>query len=153
MAQYPDNVPTGYAGDGTDFTNVRRDPQGAMRNVYASVSVADAATAGTTYGLVPFQAGARIGYGSKFYTPDVDTASNVTWNVGYLYEDTSATSDADAFISAQSGQSAAVLSFDENEGMSFVATGNGWVTAALAAGPVTTAGTIEASIDVGYDQN
>jgi len=151
MAQFPDNVPTGYAGDATDFLKVKRDTFGAMRRAYDSIAVADGATAGTTYGLIPFQKGASVGYGSKFYTPDLDTDSNVTWNLGYLYSDTSLTSDADAFISAGSGQSAAVLTFDENEGMSFVAEGSGWITAELAAGPVTTAGTVEISAELAYD--
>lgn len=151
MSQYPDNLPTGAAGDSTDFLKVKRDTFGALRSEYASIAVADSASAGTTYGLVPFQKGFRISYGSKFYTPDLDTTTNVTWNLGYLYEDSTLTSDADAFISAGSGQAAAVLSFDENEGMSFEAEGNGWVTAALAAGPVTTAGTIEAVLDFRYD--
>lgn len=153
MAQYPDNVPTGYAGDDTDFLKVRRDTFGATRQVYESISVADSATAGTTYGLIPFQKGATVDYGSKLFTPDLDTASNVTWNLGYLYNDTSLTSDADAFISAGSGQTAAVLSFDEEEGMSFVAEGDGWITAALAAGPVTTAGTIEFKGAIAYEND
>jgi hypothetical protein len=156
MTTYPDNVPTGYAGDYTDFLKVKRDTFGALRSQYTSIAVADSASAGTTYGLVPFQKGFRISYGSKFYTPDLDTTTNVTWNIGYMYEDTSSTgaaaaSDPDAFASAVSGQTAAVLTFDENEGMSFVASGNGWVAAALAAGPVTTAGTVEATLDFTYD--
>jgi hypothetical protein len=156
MTTYPDNVPTGNAGDYTDFLKVKRDTFGALRSQYTSIAVADSASAGTTYGLVPFQKGFRISYGSKFYTPDLDTTTNVTWNIGYMYEDTSssgaaAASDPDAFASAVSGQAAAVLTFDENEGMSFVASGNGWVTAALAAGPVTTAGTVEATLDFTYD--
>ena len=117
MTTFPDNVPTGYAGDYTDFLKVKRDTFGALRSQYTSIAVADSASAGTTYGLVPFQKGFRISYGSKFYTPDLDTTTNVTWNLGYMYEDTSssgagAASDADAFASALSGQSAAVLSFD-----------------------------------------
>lgn len=151
MAQYPANLPSGYNGDSTDFLKVRRDAFGATRQVYASIAVADSASAGTTYGLVPFQKGATLDYGGKLYTPDLDTDSNVTWNLGYLYEDSTLTSDDNAFISAGSGQTAGVLVFDENEGMSFVAAGNGWVTAALAAGPVTTAGTIELKAGVAYE--
>jgi len=154
MTTYPDNVPTGYAGDSTDFNKVKRDTFGALRSQYTSIAVADSASAATSYGLIPFQKGFRISYGSKFYTPDLDTTTNVTWNLGYLYEDTAvagAASDEDAFASALSGQSAAVLAFDENEGMSFEAQGNGWVTATLAAGPVTSAGTVEATIDFRYD--
>lgn len=151
MAQYPASVPSGYNGDATDFLKVRRDTFGATRQVYASIAVADNASAGTTYGLIPFQAGATVDYGSKLYTPDLDTASNVTWNLGFLYEDSTLTSDDNAFISAVSGQSASVISFDEEEGMSFVAAGTGWITAKLAAGPVTTAGTIEFKGGIAYE--
>jgi hypothetical protein len=151
MSQFPDNVPTKYAGDRTDFLRVKRDTFGAMRSEYASIAVADSASAGTTYGLVPFQAGFRISYGSKFFSPDLDTTTNVTWNLGFLYEDTALTSDDNAFATLLSGQAAAVLSFDEVAGMSFEATANGWVVATLAAGPVSIAGNIESVIDFTYD--
>lgn len=154
MTTYPTFVPTRYSGTYRDFLDVRRDVSGATRQVYESISVADSASAGTTYGLIPFQAGVTVDYGSKFYTPDLDTDSNVTWNLGYMYEDTAvagAASDADAFASLLSGQTAAVLSFDEFAGMSFVSAGNGWIVAALAAGPVTTAGTIEFKGGIAYE--
>lgn len=149
--QYPDNVPTGFAGDRTDFLKVKRATDGALRSEYKSISVADSASAGTTYGLVPFQKGYRVSYGSALTTTDLDTATNVTLNVGYLYESTALTSDADAFASALSGQAAALLAFDEEAGVSWVAEGDGWITVALAAGPVTTAGTITGKIDGCYD--
>lgn len=151
MAQFPDNVPTGFAGDATDFLKVKRDSTGANRTEYKSITVADSASAGTTYGLVPFQKGFRLSYGSAFGTDDLDTASNVTWNLGYLYSDTALTSDADAFASALSGQASAVLTFDEKAGLSWVAEGEGWVVAALAAGPVTTEGDIELQAVGCYD--
>ena len=151
MAQYPDNVPTGFAGDYTDFLKVKRAPDASLRLKYATIDVADNATAGTTYGLVPFQKGFRLSYASRLYTTDLDTASNVTWNVGYMYEDTSLTSDADAFISAISGQSAGLMTFDEEEGLVWVAAGDGWITAALAAGPVTTAGSVSGQFVGCYD--
>lgn len=156
MTTYPSSVPTGYAGDYTDFLKAKHNTFGAVSSQYTSIAVADSASAGTSYGLIPFQKGFRISYGSKFYSPDLDTGSTVTWDLGYLYEDTAvagAASDADAFASLLSGQTAAVLSFDEVAGMSFVAAGNGWVVATLAAGPVTTAGTIEAVIDFTYSQS
>lgn len=151
---YPAHVPTGYAGTYRDFLDVRRDVSGATRQVYNSISVADSASAGTTYGLIPFQAGATVDYGSKLYTPDLDTGTNVTWNLGYLLEDSAtagAASDADAFISLGSGQAASILSFDEFAGMSFIAPGNGWIVAKLAAGPVTTAGTIQFRGGIAYE--
>lgn len=152
MTTYPDNVPTGYAGDDTDFLKVKRDPSGALRLQYKVITVGDASTAGTTFGLVPFQKGFRLSYGgTKLYVDDLDTATNVTINYGYLYE-TDTTSDADAFGSAiTTGQAAGFVTFDEEEGMSWVATDNGWIVAALAAGPTSTEGTIEAQIVGCYD--
>lgn len=115
------------------------------RYVRRTATVSDNATAGTTYGMFPFQKGCRMNYGSSLVTTDLDTTTNVTWNFGYIYLDNDTTTninDLDAFISAQSGQAAGVLRFDEVAGASFVATDAGWFVAELAAGPVTTAGTI-----------
>ncbi len=152
--KYPAHVPTGYQGTYLDFLQVRRDNSGATRAVYNSIAIADSATAGTTYGLVPFQTGCTVDYGSKLYTPDLDTTTNVTWDLGFLYEDSAtagATSSAAAFISAGSGQAASVLGFNANTGMSFIAKGRGWITAKLHAGPVTTPGTIEFHGAVAYE--
>ena len=151
---YPTNVPVGFQGTYRDFLDVRRDVSGATRQVYNTMAVADSASAGTTYGFVPFQPGCTVDYGSKLYTPDLDTATNVTWDFGYLYEDSAtagAASSAAAFISAGSGQAASLLVFNANSGMSWIAKGNGWLTAKLHAGPVTTPGTIEFRGAVAYE--
>ena len=149
--QYPSVLPTGYAGDSTDFHRVKRDTFGAVRMQYASVTVADNSTAGRTFGLVPFRKGFRLSYGSRGGTTDLDTASNVTWNIGYLYESTAFTSDPDAFASAISGQAAGTITFDEKAGLSWVAEGDGWIVGTLAAGPVTTAGTLDMLAEGCYD--
>lgn len=115
------------------------------RLVIRTAVVADNASAGTTYGLVPFQKGMSVDYGTRLVTSDLDATTNVTWNYGYIYLDNDTTTninDTDAFISAVSGQSASVISFDEGSGATFVATAPGWTVATLAGGPVTTAGTI-----------
>lgn len=151
MTQYPDNVPTGFAGDRTDFLKVKRDTFGALRKEYSSIAVADSASSGTTYGLIPFQKDFRLSYGTRFANTDLDTATNVTYSIGYLYEDSTLTSDPDAFASGIAGATAAVGNFNQSEGMSFVAEGNGWVTIALTGGPVSTAGTLEFDAVLGYD--
>lgn len=123
------------------------------RLVVRTATVSDDASAGTTYGLIPFQKGVSVDYGSKLITDDLDTASNVTWDLGYIYlDDDTATNinDTDAFISAQSGQTAGVLGFDEVAGATWVATAPGWIIATLAAGPVTTAGTVTFNGTISY---
>jgi len=115
------------------------------RVIVRTAVVADDASAGTTYGLVPFQKGASVDYGSKLVTSDLDTTTNVTWDFGYIYLDNDTTTninDTDAFVSGVSGQAASVIAFDEVAGATWVATDSGWLTATLAAGPVTTAGTV-----------
>jgi hypothetical protein len=141
----PTVLANGYSDAEVDV-NLAPSGQGdGPRVVVRTAVVADNATAGTTYGLVPFQKGASVDYGAKLITSDLDTATNVTWNFGYTYLDNDTTTninDTDAFISAQSGQTAGVLGFDEVAGATWVATAPGWLTATLAAGPVTTAGTV-----------
>lgn len=152
MAQFPDNVPTDFAGDATDFLKAKKDTFGALRTQYRSIAVADATTAGATWGIAPFRKGFRLSYGSKYHVTDVDTATNVTLNVGYLYSDTALTSDADAFASAvTTGQGGGLITFDEEEGLEWVSEGDGWITFALAAGPVSTAGTIKGQTTGCYD--
>lgn len=152
MPQFPSAVPTGFAGDATDFTKTKKDSFGAARLQYSAVTVADSSSAGTTFGLIPFNKGARLGYGSKYHVSDIDTGTTVTLNVGYLYSDTSLTSDADAFASAvTTGQAGGLISFDEEEGLSWVAEGDGWIAVEIAAGPVTSAGTIKGQSVIVYD--
>jgi len=149
----PTNLPTGYDGTYKDFLKTKVDRDGCVRLSVSSIAVADNATAGTIYGLVPFNKGARLSYGGRLGSPDLDTASNVTWNVGYVYETgaTTIADDPDAFASGVSGQAEAVIAFDETEGLTWVAAANGWLIAQLAAGPVTTAGTITLQAPMAYD--
>jgi len=148
---YPTAVPSDFAGDSTDFLKVKRSPDGCVRTQYRSVTIADSSTAGSTFGIVPFQKGFRMSYGSRLYVSDLDTATTVTVDVGYLYE-TSTASDTDAFASAvTTGQTGGLISFDEHAGLSWVAADNGWIVVRIAAGPVTTAGTASGLIDGSYD--
>ena len=56
----PTIVPTGFAGDDTDFNKVKRDTFGAMRLVTGSATVASGTADGAFIGLVPFNKGARL---------------------------------------------------------------------------------------------
>lgn len=139
----PTNLPTGYNGTYTDYLHTKADRDGCARLQYSSISITAAATAGTTYGLVPFNKGFRLSYGSRLSTADLDTSTNVTLDIGYTYKTgSSATDDPDAFATALSAQTAGVLTFDEVAGLSWVAEDDGWITVTLAAGPTTTTGTV-----------
>lgn len=155
MAQFPSNVPTGYAGDATDFLKVKADKFGALRNQYSTISTSSGATAGTTYGMVPFNKGFRLSYATKYHVTDIDagTAPAVTLNVGYLYSDTALTSDNNAFASAvTTGQTGGLVDFDEHAGLSWVAEGNGWITFEIGTAAQTgAAGTIKGQSEGCYD--
>lgn len=148
----PTNLPTGYSGTYKDFLHTKVERDGSVRLQYSSVVVADNATAGTTYGLVPFNKGARLSYGSRMATTDLDTATNVTVNIGYSYKTGSTqTDDVDAFATALAGSAAGLLTFDEVAGLSWVAADDGWISVTLAGGPVTTAGTLSGQFLMAYD--
>lgn len=148
----PTVLPTGYDGTYRDYLRTKVDRDGCARLQYSSVAVADNATAGTSYGLVPFNKGFRLSYGSRLATTDLDTVTNVTINIGYSYKTGSTeTSDPDAFASVLAGSAAGLLTFDEVAGLSWVAADDGWISATLAAGPVTTAGTLSGQFLGVYD--
>jgi len=116
------------------------------RYVRRIATVPDSTSAGTTFGMFPFQKGARIAYSSKIITSDLDTDTAVTLNAGYIYSDNDTSTninDTDAFIAAGTGASAGVLSFTAVAGATFEATADGWMIVEIAAGTVSTAGTIE----------
>ena len=85
------------------FFNVPSGQSDGPRVVVRTATVPDSTTAGTVIGLVPFQKGARVQYGSALAVADLDTATNVTLNWGYVYKDNDTTTninDPDAFAAA-----------------------------------------------------
>lgn len=150
----PSNVPTGYAGTADDFLKVKRDNSGAVRIQKRAISVADAATVGTIYGLVPFQKGFRLNRGgTSVHATDMDTATSVTLNVGYVYKTGSTeTDDPDAFATLSTApQAGGFVTLDEVGALTWVAADDGWIVAQTAGGAVTEAGTITAQIAGCYD--
>ena len=69
----PAAYPSQYQGDYTDYLKAPCDRSGAVRLISDTVTIADATSAGTILGLVPFRKGARLGYGSALYVGDLDT--------------------------------------------------------------------------------
>lgn len=152
----PTIVPTGFAGDATDFLKTKVDHSGAARRVQGSVSIPSATAADTIVGLFPFNAGMSFAglSGFNIYTADLDSGTNVTLNVGVAYQDSTAgTDDLDLITSLSTAvQTGGFVAPDEIDWMTYVTTGNGWVVVQPKAAPTTTTGSVTFDIPFVYDQ-
>lgn len=150
----PTVVPTGYAGDDTDYLKVKRDPSGAARAVKGTVTVPTATAEGAFVGLVPFQKGARFTLDDKsVHITDIDTGTDSLVNLGFIYDDdTTYTNDVDAFASASTaGQAGGWVTIDEVEGMTFVTEANGWLALENDTNVTEAEGTVTFDVLVSYD--
>lgn len=149
----PTIYPTKYAGDSGDYLIAKADMSGAMRQETHAVSVAAATATTTVIGLVPFRKGARFGYDSTIHVADLDTGTDVTLDIGYVYsDDTTYTNDPNAFASAvTTAQAGGFVTFDEVTGMTFEAEADGWIAVTVGGGATTTLGNITSQINLTYD--
>jgi len=151
----PTIYPTGFNGDATDFLQVKSDRSGAVRREQGSVSVPATTATDTIIGLFPFVAGMSFaGLGAyNLYTADLDSSTNVTLDFGVAYQDTAqGTDNLDAITSASTAaQAGGFVAPDEIDFLTFVATGNGWVTVQVNAATTTT-GSLTFNIPMAYDQ-
>ncbi|CAB4214558.1 hypothetical protein UFOVP1454_49 [uncultured Caudovirales phage] len=150
-------TPTIYAtGEGVNsFLNAPSGVSDGVRLVTRSAVVADSASSGTIYGMIPFTKGAQICPGSLTLTTSaIDTATLITLDIGYVYESpdtTNSISDPNAFVDASTaGRAAAVVNYSAVAGATFVAGSNGWITVTTGGGSVTTAGTFDMSVMLSY---
>ena len=127
---------------------------GGSQHVIASATIPASTASGTVIGLVPFRKGARLSYSSKLVVGDLDTATNVTIDFGYVYDDnTTYTNDPNAFIAGSTdAQTAAnVVSLDATAGFEFVAEADGWLAITTGGGSTTTEGTIKFNGLISYN--
>lgn len=139
-----------------DYLRAKIDRSGSPRVEYFTASIPASTASGTNVGLVPFRKGARFVQGaSQFYIADLDTATSVTLNIGYVYQDNDTTTnidDVDAFASAlTTPQSGGLITFDEFAGLSWVATADGWIVAQTGGASTTTTGAIQGQAVLVYD--
>lgn len=151
----PTIVPTGFAGDYTDFLKVKADRSGAVRRSSGSVSIPASTATDTIIGLFPFNAGmslAGLG-GYNLYSADLDSSTNVTLDWGVAYKDSAAGTDNLTLItSASTGpQNGGFIAPDEITWMDYVTTGDGWVVVQVNAATTTT-GSITFNVPFVYDQ-
>lgn len=152
----PTVVSTNYQNDGNDFLKAKVDRSGAPRTEYVTATIPDSSTTGTTAGLVPFRKGARLVYGAtQLAVEDLDTATSVTLNVGYIYADNDTVTnvnDVDAFATLSTApQAGGLITLDEVAGLEWVATADGWIIAETAGATTTTEGAVYGQVTLAYD--
>lgn len=148
----PGIVPSGYNGDATDFLKTKVDRSGATRLVAGTVTVPASTAANTYVGLIPVNKGARISYASRVYTADLDSSTNVTFDIGYLYYDSATGSSVDAaFVSGSTApQAGGIITFTASAGLTWSAAGDGWIVVKVKA-QTTTSGDLNFQVAVSYD--
>ncbi len=141
----PTIYPVGYAGTTLDFLQTKCERDGSVRLITGKVALPASTATSTIIGLLPFNAGFKIGYGSSLYFDDLDSSTNVTVDVGYTYYDSATgTSHDDAFVdsAATVPQSAGFITFTGSTGSSvgfiWTALGDGWITVTNNAATTTT---------------
>jgi hypothetical protein len=153
----PTIVPTGFAGDYTDFLKTKVERNGAVRRSSGSVSVPGTTAAATLIGLFPFNAGmsfAGLG-GFNIYTADLDSGTTVTLSVGVAYQDANNGTDVLTLVTSASTAAQAAGYIAPSAAATwqdYVTTGNGWVVVSVTAGPTTTTGSVTFNIPFAYDQ-
>lgn len=150
----PSIAPTGYALDTTDFLHAKCDKSGATRLVTGSVSIPATTATATIVGLMPFRAGAKLGYGARVYSADLDTSTNVTVDIGYTYYDSATGSSVDdAFVDTSTApQAGGMMEMTAVAGMTWTALGDGWITVTFNAATTTT-GSLTFSLPIVYDSS
>lgn len=154
----PDLFARGYQTSGTAAlaSNYRIAPCGQGDGVRMVMRQADIpAASGNTQivGLIPFNKGFTLGYGTVFAVDDLDTGTTVNISLGYIYNDTVAntTANQSAFLdSATTAQAGGLAKFLTTAGVPFVAAGDGWVTATFGTAVTGTTGTMTIQGNISY---
>lgn len=136
----------------SDLTS-RRPTMGETVAEKSVVAVPDTTASATEIGLIRF---------TKGFTPvniqidadDLSSGTAITADIGYVYDDTTLTSDTNAFIDGsdllQDGGSD-VWPLDDATGIGFVAEADGWLTLTTADAATDTPGNITAVVTYTYD--
>lgn len=152
---FPGIVPTGFAGDYTDFLKTKVERSGDVRRTSGAVSIPASTATDTIIGLFPFNSGmslAGLG-GYNVYSADLDSSTNVTLDWGVQYQNTTEGTTNLTLIAAASTapQAAGYVAPQGASWQDYVTTGNGWVVVQVNAATTTT-GSITFNIPFAYDQ-
>jgi hypothetical protein len=152
----PTIYPVGYAGDTTDFLKTKVSREGDVRVQTGTVAIPATTATSTLIGLMPFNKGCKIVMGSSVYSDDLDTSTNVTFNIGYTYYDsTTGTSNASGFVAGSTiPQTGGMIPFTATSGasagMTWTAAADGWIAITNTAA-TTTSGNVLFNIAFAYD--
>ena len=152
----PNIFANGYSNSDDAFLNAPSGQGLPSRPVRATATIAASSASGTVVGLIPFNKGASLEMGTiALLTADLDTGTDVTFTLGYVYDDNvTYTNDADAFILSSTGfqAAAALVNGNGTGGFSFVAEADGWIAVTTGGGSTTTAGDITLEARVTYER-
>lgn len=147
-------TPDIYAqGEGVNsLLNVPSGQSDGPRLVVRTATIPSGTAAASVIGLVPFQKGAIVQYGSALAFDDLDTGGTVVADWGFVYDDdTTFTNDPDAFATGLiTAQTAGVVRPSAVAGATFQAEADGWVAVTLTAGPTDTEGDITFNGTISY---
>lgn len=156
----PTIVPVNFNGTAQDFTKVKSERSGSLRNSVFTVTVPSGTASGTVIGLVPVKVGARINLkGSEVVGAGLDSSNTLTVSLGVVYNDTvNNTSVPAQYVSAAttlqgSGSGTALTLINTYAAKSYVVTGDGWLAITTAAAATNTAGAIWGEFDITYDKS
>lgn len=154
-------TPTVFSDAAYNNTNgtplsAKMEPQGNLAQL-ATYAVPSATAQNTVIGMIPFETGfSLLSYALK--VPDLDSSTNVTYDVGYCYPSgagSSTTEDLAAFATGASAQAATSVLWPVAAGLltgqSFTATQPGFLTIRITGGATTLAGTFSMLATFTYD--
>lgn len=150
-------TPTIFSDVAASTRSAKVDRSGAVRSVKAVAALPATAASGTIAGMIRFQKGMSL-QKLDIKTDDLDTSTNVTLDVGYVYDDNVTFTDAPAaFLSASAiPQSAGSFVWPVASGLlvatGFVAAADGYIVARTGGGATTTAGNVTMNALLSYDQ-
>lgn len=133
----PTYAPTKYSLTDADFLIAKVNRNGQPQMEAFSTAITAAAASDVVVGLVPFQKGAQFLPGASWvHVSDLDTDSDLTLDFGYVYDDNvTYTNDPDAFASqVTTGQAGGLVTFDEEEALTWTAEANGWIVMVIGIG-------------------
>ena len=151
----PTILPTGFDGTSKDYLRAKVERDGCLRTQYSTVTIPASTATTTIVGLVPFQKGFRLNSGAtQLAIADLDTSTNVTIDIGYVYKTGSTgTDDPNAFGSTlTTAQAGGYITFDEpTTDLPFVAADDGWIALTVGGGTTTTSGAFYGQVGGCYD--
>jgi len=146
-------TPTIFSDAAANAAQARFIPDGVHAQKAIATIPATTATS-TNIGMIRFQKGFTL-TGLAIVSEDLDTGTSVTLDVGYLYDDTTGEDD-DAFLAAiDIAQDAGSRTWPVDDGLltgvSFEATGAGYISITTGGGATTTEGDITLIAEFTYD--